>query len=170
MATTTTKTTVDNLNEAFAGESQAHQKYRAFAARAEQDGFPNVARLFRTAAEAERVHAEGHLRALDGIQATAENLRAAIAGETYEFTTMYPPMLEQAEADNHKARRMFNYAVQAEAVHAELYKRALEAVAAGKDLQETAFYLCPVCGHIEFGQPPETCPICGTRANRFVQV
>ncbi len=162
--------TIDNLKDAFAGESQAYQKYRAFAARAEQDGFPNVARLFRTAAEAERIHADGHLRALDGVSKTADNLQAAIGGETYEFTEMYPPMLTQAEAEGHKARRMFGYAVQAEAIHAELYKRALEVVAQGKDLETTSFYLCPVCGHIEFGQPPESCPICGSRGTRFVQV
>jgi rubrerythrin len=162
--------TNDNLKEAFAGESQAYQKYRAFAARADQDGFPNVARLFRTAAEAERVHADGHLRALDGILPTADNLKAAIDGETHEFTEMYPPMLAQAEIEGHKARRMFAYAVKAEAVHAELYHRALAAVAGGKDLEETGFYFCPVCGHIEFGQAPETCPICGASGNRFSQV
>ena len=159
--------TTDNLKEAFAGESQANQKYRAFAKRAEQDGFPNVARLFRTAAEAERIHAEGHLRALDGVGTTKENIQAAIAGETYEYTTMYPPMLELAQAENHRARVMFGYAVKAEAVHAALYQRALEAVAAGKDL-EAGFYLCPVCGHIEFGAPPEKCPICGAKGERFI--
>src|SRR5512143_2609256 len=100
-------TSIDNLKEAFAGESQANQKYRAFALRAEQDGLPNIAKLFRTAAEAERIHAEGHLRALDAILSTAENLKAAVSGETYEFTEMYPPMLEQARADGHKAQRMF---------------------------------------------------------------
>jgi rubrerythrin len=163
-------TSIDNLKEAFAGESQANQKYRAFALRAEQDGFPNIAKLFRTAAEAERIHAEGHLRALDAILSTAENLKAAIGGETYEFTQMYPPMLERAETENHKARRMFAYAVQAEAVHAKLYQCALDAVLQGKDLQEQNFYLCPVCGHIEFGQPPDMCPICGTKGARFVQV
>ena len=164
------KTTTDNLHDAFAGESQAFQKYTAFAAKAEQDGFPNVAKLFRTAAQAERIHAEGHLKALDGIGTTVENLKAAVGGETYEFTEMYPPMLAQAEAENHKAKRMFGYAVQAEAVHAALYQKALEAVAAGKDLAEVHFYLCPVCGHIEFGQPPETCPICNAKGSRFVQV
>ena len=163
-------TTNDNLKEAFAGESQANQKYRAFAKRAEQDGFPNVARLFRTTAEAERIHAEGHLRSLDGVGSTKDNLQAARDGETYEYTTMYPPMLELAKAENHRARSMFGYAVKAEAVHAELYRRALEAVAQGKDLAETAFYLCPVCGYIEFGEPPANCPICGTKADRFVQV
>jgi rubrerythrin len=160
----------EDLKEAFAGESQANQKYRAFAARAEQDGFPNVARLFRTTAEAERIHAEGHLKSLDGVGTTADNLKAAIAGETHEFTEMYPPMLQRAIEASHKAKRMFGYAVEAEAVHAKLYALALEAVAQGRDLAETAFYLCPVCGHIEFGQPPEACPICGAKASRFVQV
>ena len=162
--------TNENLKEAFAGESQANQKYRAFAKRAEQDGLPNIARLFRTAAEAERIHAEGHLKSLDGIGSTKENLQEAIAGETHEFTTMYPPMLEQAIADNHRARVMFGYAVKAEAVHAALYQLALEAVSEGKDLAETSFYLCPICGHIEFGTPPANCPICGAKAERFVQV
>jgi rubrerythrin len=163
-------TTNDNLKEAFAGESQAHQKYSAFAKRAEQDGLPNIARLFRTAAEAERIHAEGHLKSLDGVGSTQENLQAAIAGETYEFTTMYPPMLEQAKAENHRARIMFGYAMKAEAVHAALYQLALNAAAEGKDLTQASFYLCPVCGHIEFGAPPATCPVCGTRAERFSQV
>jgi rubrerythrin len=162
-------TTLDNLNEAFAGESQANQKYRAFAKKAEQDGLLNIARLFRTTAEAERIHAEGHLKALDGVGSTAENLQAAINGETYEFTTMYPPMLAQAEADDHKAKRMFGYAVQAEAVHARLYKMALDAAKEGKDL-DVEFYLCPVCGYIEIGKPTEACPICKTKPEKFVQI
>jgi rubrerythrin len=161
---------IEDLKEAFAGESQANQKYRAFAARAEHDGFPNIARLFRTTAEAERIHAEGHLKALDGVGTTADNLKAAIAGETHEFTEMYPPMLQRAIDAGHKAKRMFGYAVDAEAVHAKLYALALEAVLQGKDLTETNFYLCPVCGHIEFGEPPEACPICGAKASKFVQV
>ena len=160
--------TPDNLKEAFAGESQANQKYRAFAKKAEQDGFPNIARLFRTTAEAERIHAEGHLRSLAGIGSTADNLKAAIEGETYECTTMYPPMLAQAEADGHRAKLMFGYALKAEAVHAKLYQRALEAAAAGQDLAEAKFYLCPVCGHIEFGVPPEKCPVCGALGAKFV--
>ncbi len=163
-------TTIDNLKTAFAGESQANQKYRAFAKKAEQDGFPNIARLFRTTAEAEKIHAEGHLKALDEIHPTAENLQAAINGETYEFTEMYPPMLEKAMADDHKAKRMFGYAVEAEAVHAKLYTLALEAVKQGKDLTEVEFYLCPVCGYIEFGKPDEPCPICGTKPDKFIQV
>jgi len=163
-------TTQDNLKEAFAGESQANQKYRAFAKKAEQDGFANIARLFRTTAEAERIHAEGHLKSLDGIGSTAENLQAAIAGETYETKEMYPPMLTQAQTEDHKAKRMFGYAVEAEAVHAKLYQLALEAVQQGKDLTEVDFYLCPVCGYIEFGKPTNPCPICATKPEKFVQV
>lgn len=160
-------TTVENLNEAFAGESQAHQKYRAFAKKAEQDGFPCVAKLFRLTAEAERIHAEGHLKALDGVGATADNLQAAISGETHEFTAMYPPMVAQAQAEGHKAKRMFAYAVAAEEVHAKLYAQALEAVKLGKDLA-AEFYLCPVCGYIEMGKPEKACPVCGTKPDKFV--
>jgi rubrerythrin len=162
--------TKENLKEAFAGESQANQKYRAFAKKAEKEGFPNIAKLFRTTAEAERIHAEGHLGALEGIGSTVENLKAAIDGETYEFTEMYPPMVDQADADSHKAKRMFDYAVKAEEVHAQLYQLALKAAAEGKDLDVAEFYLCPVCGHIEFGKPDKNCPICGTVAAKYVQI
>ena len=144
-------TTESNLKEAFAGESQANRKYVAFAKKAEQDGFANVARLFRTAAEAETIHAMGHLSALEGVGSTAENLRAAVA-------------------DDHRAKRMFGYAMKAEAVHAKIYQMALEAVIQGRDLAETNFYLCPVCGHIELGRAPESCPICGTKGEKFVKV
>ena len=163
-------TTKENLSDAFAGESQANQKYRAFAKSAENDGFPNIAKLFRTTAEAERIHAEGHLKALDSIGSITENLKAAIAGETYETTKMYPPMLKQAEEDNHKAKRMFKWALDVEAVHAQLYKLALVAAERGEDLAETEFYLCPVCGHIEFGKPTEECPVCGAKAEKYIQI
>jgi rubrerythrin len=163
-------TTDTNLKEAFAGESQANRKYVAFAKKAEQEGFANVARLFRTAAEAETIHALGHLNSMDAVKSTVENLKVAVAGETYEYKEMYPPMLAQAQADNHKAKRMFGYALEAEAVHAELYRLALEAVSKGKDLAEAKFYLCPVCGHIEMGIPPDTCPICGVKGEKYVQV
>lgn len=162
--------TDSNLKDAFAGESQANRKYLAFAIKAEQEGFSNVARLFRTAAEAETIHALGHFRAMGGIGSTADNLRAAVAGETYEYTEMYPPMLQQAIADDHGGKRMFGYAMKAEAIHAKLYQMALEAVSQGRDLAETHFYLCPVCGHIEPGTPPAACPICGTKAEKFVEV
>lgn len=163
-------TTKENLSEAFAGESQANQKYRAFAKKADKEGLPNIAKLFRTTAEAERIHAEGHLGALDGIGSTVENLQAAINGETYEFTEMYPAMLDKAEEDNHKAKRMFKYAVDAEQIHAQIYKLALDAASKGVDLETAEIYLCPVCGHIELGAPPESCPICGVKASKYVQV
>jgi rubrerythrin len=163
-------TTKENLSDAFAGESQAIQKYRAFAKSAEKEGLTNIAKLFRTTAEAERIHAEGHLRAMDSIGSTIENLKAAISGETYETTEMYPPMLKQAEEDDHKAKRMFKWALDVEAVHAHLYKLALEAAERGEDLAESEFYLCPVCGHIEFGKPQEKCPVCGTKADKYIQI
>ncbi|MBI5646572.1 MAG: rubrerythrin family protein [Ignavibacteriae bacterium] len=163
--------TLDDLKTAFAGESQANQKYRAFADKAEREGFPNIARLFRTTAEAERIHAAGHLGSMNGIGSTVENLKSAIGGETYEFTEMYPPMLTQAEAEGHKsAARMFNYALTAEAVHAKLYALALAAAEAGTDLAETRFWLCPVCGHIEFGTPPDICPTCNLKGDKFVEL
>ncbi len=163
-------TTESNLKEAFAGESQANRKYLAFAKKAEQEGFVNIAKLFRTTAEAETIHAHAHLAALDAIGSTADNLRAAAGGEDYEYQKMYPPMLEQALAENHKAKRMFGYAVKAEEIHAQLYRMALEAALQGKDLTETNFYLCPVCGHIELGKPPETCPICNVKGSKYIQV
>ena len=163
-------TTLDNLKEAFAGESQAFQKYVNFARKAEQEGFHSIAKLFRTVAEAEKIHAEGHLRAMEGVGTTAQNLQEAVDGETYEYTTMYPPMLRQSEADNHKARRMFGYAVEAEAAHARLYAMALDAVKQGKDLAGAEFYLCPVCGYIEIGKPTKECPICGAKPEKFRQI
>ncbi|MBE0684640.1 MAG: rubrerythrin family protein [Anaerolineaceae bacterium] len=162
-----TKTT-QNLKTAFAGESQAFQKYRAFAKKAKADGYANIAKLFETTAEAERIHAEGHLKALEGIKDTLTNLEEAISGETYEFTEMYPPMLTEAKEAGHKASRMFGYAPAAEEVHAQIYALALEAVKQGKDLEVTEFYLCPICGYIELGKIPETCPICGTVGKKFV--
>ncbi|MFV0436805.1 MAG: rubrerythrin family protein [Desulfopila sp.] len=159
--------TTENLKEAFAGESQANQKYRAFAKKAEKDGFANIAKLFRTTAEAERIHAEGHLKAMEMIASTADNLQAAINGETYEFTEMYPPMLEKAKADGHNAKTMFRFAVEAEEVHAEIYTKALEAVKKGVDLDVSDFYLCPICGYIELGKAPDKCPVCGALQKVF---
>lgn len=161
-------TTSDHLHEAFAGESQAHQEYRAFAKKADQEGFSAIAKLFRLTAEAERIHAEGHLRSLDRVGSTADNLQAAISGETYEFQSLYPPMVAQARTEEHKAKRMFEFAVAAEEVHANLYQKALEAVRQGKDLVAD-FYLCPVCGFIEMGLPTSPCPVCGTKSEKFLK-
>ncbi len=159
--------TIENLKTAFAGESQANRKYLAFARRAEKDGYPQIAKLFRAAAEAETIHALSHLQNMGGVASTLENLQAAIAGETYEYREMYPPMVEQAKSENHKAKTMLDYANQVERVHAELYQQALAALQAGKDLDAMDVYLCPVCGHLEFGKPPEKCPICGLPAAKY---
>lgn len=162
-------TTEENLQTAFAGESMANRKYLAFAEKAAKDGLPNVASLFRATAEAETIHAMGHLKAMEKIGSTAENLKDAIDGETYEHDDMYPPMYEQAEKEGHKAKKMFKWAMEVEKVHAELYALALKAVEEGKDLQQ-AVYLCPVCGHLELGNPPERCPLCGVKADMYKKI
>lgn len=162
--------TNENLKEAFSGESQAFQKYSAFAKKAEKDGFANIAKLFKTTAQAELIHAEGHLKALDMIQSTAENLQGAIDGETYEYEEMYPPMEELATEEGHRAKTMFRFALGAEKVHAEIYIKALEAVKSGKDMDVSDFHLCPICGYIELGSAPEKCPICGAKGAVFTTV
>lgn len=160
--------TKDNLMAAFAGESQANRRYLAFAARADKDGFPNVARLYRAIAEAETVHALKHFEIAGHVNATAENLAASKAGEEHEFTEMYPEFIAQAEAEGHKAAlRTFEYANAAEEVHGALFERMLALVQAGSDHAADAVSLCPVCGWVGTGQAPEKCPICNTLAKMF---
>jgi rubrerythrin len=166
----TVPTTNENLAVAFAGESQANRKYTAFARQAEKEGFPQIARLFRAAADAETIHALGHFANMGGVGSTLQNLEAAVAGETYEFTEMYPPMLRQAEVEGHKGKHMLKFALSAEQVHAKLFGEALAAMKAGQDLSTMDVYLCPICGDIEFGTPPDRCPICGAPASKYVKV
>jgi rubrerythrin len=162
---------VDNLKEAFAGESQANRKYLAFAKKADEDGYPQVAKLFRAAAEAETIHAHAHLRAMDGVHGTLENLEEAIAGETYEYEEMYPPFLANAQSEGHKkAEFSFKNALAVEKVHADLYKQAFEAVKAGQDLAADKIYVCDVCGHTLHGDAPDRCPICSAKHDRFFEV
>jgi rubrerythrin len=160
-------TTADNLKTAFAGESQANRKYLAYAMKAEKEGYPQIAKLFRAAADAETIHALGHLQNMGGVGSTLDNLKDAVAGETYEFTTMYPPMVAQAEQEGHRGKTMLKWAEAVEKVHAELYQQALAALQTGKDLSTMEIYLCPVCGHLEVGNPPDKCPICGVVGAKF---
>ncbi|MFW9988056.1 MAG: rubrerythrin family protein [Candidatus Odinarchaeota archaeon] len=160
--------TEEGLKEAFAGESQANRKYLAFAQKADQEGFSQIAKLFRAAAAAETVHAHNHLRVLGGIKLTKENLKAAIEGEHYEFSKMYPEFLEAARNEGNKdAERTFNYANEVEKVHHKLYSAALEAVESGNDLEKKEIYICPVCGYTHEGDPPEKCPVCGAAKKVF---
>lgn len=163
-----TKTTA-NLQAAFAGESQANRKYLAFAQQADKEGFAQVAKLFRAAAEAETIHAHNHLRALKGIGSTRENLMEAIAGETHEFKTMYPEMIAAAKAEGETiALRSFVYANGVEKVHAGLYEAALNKLETGQE--EVDYYICPVCGHTVAGSPPVTCVFCGVSGSDFFRV
>jgi rubrerythrin len=155
----------ENLKEAFAGESQANRKYLAFAKKADQEGYKQVARLFRAAAEAETVHAHAHLRNLGGIKSTRENLEEAVAGEVHEFEHMYPQMSEDAKAEGNKGAQMsFDYANKVEKVHADLYKKALDNL--GKN-EETDYYVCQVCGMTVEKEAPDKCPICGAPKASF---
>ncbi|MCM0755168.1 rubrerythrin family protein [Desulfovibrio aminophilus] len=157
--------TDSNLKQAFAGESQANRKYLAFAQQADKEGYPQVAKLFRAAAEAETVHAHAHLRALGAVGNTAANLKEAVGGETYEFETMYPPMIEAAVAEGNKAaERSFRYALDAERVHAELYAKALKNMEAKEDV---GYLICTVCGYIAENEAPAKCPVCGAAAKAF---
>ncbi len=161
--------TIENLQEAFAGESQANRRYLAFAKKAEDEGYSVVAKLFRAVAAAETVHAHNHLRIMGGVGDTTENLKAAISGENYEITTMYPGFIETAEAEEEKrALTSFKWAWDVEKEHEELFKAFLKDL--GAEAKEIEIYVCPVCGHTHIGTPPERCPVCGTPQKRFEKI
>ncbi len=163
--------TMENLAAAFAGESQANRKYLAFAAKADKDGFPQVAKLFRAAAEAETIHAHAHLRAMGGINTTLENLEAAIEGEAHEFKEMYPGFVAEAEKEgNKKAMASFKNALPVEETHHDLYTKALGAVKGGGDLPEASIHICPVCGHTVDAGVPDKCPVCNVPGKKFVEI
>ncbi|MHB8169930.1 MAG: rubrerythrin family protein [Thermincolia bacterium] len=158
--------TEKNLKTAFAGESQANQKYLAFAQKAEEEGYKGIAKLFRATAEAETLHAMSHLKVLGLINSTEENLKAAIEGETYEFTEMYPGFIAEAvEENNAAAKRTFHLANEAEKIHAELYKKALENLNHDAD-----YFLCGICGYVNENSAPEKCPVCGAPSARFKNI
>jgi rubrerythrin len=164
-------TTQEILAAAFAGESQANRKYLAFAKKADVDGLPQLAKLFRATAEAETIHAHAHLKAMGGIKSSVENLKPAIEGEAHEFKQMYPDFLEQARKDkNQKAEFSFAYALAVEEIHHGLYEKALAAVEGGKDLPEADVYVCPVCGNTVEGQVPDSCPVCSVPGKNFTKI
>lgn len=163
--------TMDNLAAAFAGESQANRKYLAFAKRADEEGFHQIAKLFRAAAAAETVHAHNHLRIMGGIHTTKENIQEAIDGETYEFKSMYPEFLEDAaEEGENQASWSFNIANEVEKIHANLYTKASGALRKDSDLETVDYYVCNVCGNTVEGNPPDKCPICKAGKKAFTKV
>jgi rubrerythrin len=162
------KMTLSNAQGAYAGESQAHMRYLNFAERARKDGFPNVARLFEAASYSEQVHATNHLKAMEEIQDTASNLTAAAAGEEFEIEEMYPAYFAVAELQAEaNAGKQMSRALAAEKVHFSLYQKASKNASAGKDIGETSYYICPVCGFTMEGDPPDVCPICGAKHDVF---
>ncbi len=160
--------TENNLLEAFAGESQANRKYLAFADKADAEGHKQVAKLFRAAAAAETVHAHAHLRALGGIKSSTENLQEAISGETHEFTSMYPQMMEEASSEGlDVALRSFSLANTVEKIHADLYQSALDNLGSNKDVD---YYVCKVCGNTHEGEPNGPCSVCQAGPVAFFKV
>jgi len=163
--------TKENLQEAFAGESQASRRYLFFAEKADEEGHSPVARLFRAATEAETVHARNHLEVMGGIGSTRDNLGEAIKGENYEFTKMYPSLIEQAKSEgNGGAETSFYYANAVEKIHHSLYQKALNALETGQELKDEPYYVCQVCGNTVAGEAPEMCPICGAPRSKFKRV
>jgi rubrerythrin len=160
--------TKENLEFAFAGESQANRKYLFFAEKAEQDSQKRIARLFRAAAEAETVHARNHLKVLQGIKSTRENLQAAISGESHEFTEMYPEFIKTANGENQrKAADSFDLANKVEKIHHGLYQEALSNLEKGTVEELKPFYVCQVCGNTIEGEAPDRCPVCGAPKKMF---
>ena len=154
-----------NLKDAFAGESQANRRYLTFAQVAAEEGFPSIARLFRTVAESETIHAHNHLKAMGGIKSTMENVEEAWRGEKDEYSTMF---IDQAKRDaNNDALKTFFWANEAEKTHGDFYERALDALKEGKDLELKDLYICAVCGYTVEGTPPEKCPTCGEGRDKF---
>jgi len=163
--------TDQNLKDAFAGESQANRMYLAFAKKADEEGYPQVAKLFRAAAQAETVHALNHLNVMGQVKSTVDNLGTAISGETYEFKKMYPEFIEDAKKEgNKKAQQSFEYANKVEEIHAALYQKALEAVKAKTQPPVADIWVCPVCGNTFEGKAPDVCPICGTSVTKFMAI
>jgi len=161
--------TIEDLKAAFAGESQANRKYLAFAKKADDDGFPQIAKLFRAVAAAETVHAHSHFRALGEVKSTSENLEAAIAGENYEVTTMYPEFLADAEKEEMKrAVTSFKWAWEVEKIHEELYQKALKNL--GKSSNEVEYYVCPTCGFTHEGPFEGRCPVCNSAGEKFQRI
>jgi rubrerythrin len=160
--------TDENLKSAFAGESQANRRYLAFARKAEEEGHPQAAKLFRAAAEAETVHALNHLRVTGEVKSTLENLNSALGGETFEFTKMYPEYLETSKQEGNKqAAWSFDVANKVEKIHAKLYQKAIDDLTNKKALPTTEYYVCSVCGNTVEGEPPEVCPVCGNPKSKF---
>lgn len=163
--------TIDNVKAAYAGESQANRKYLAFSEKAAEEGFRNIATLFKAASEAEAIHARKLLKVMGAVGTTKDNLQVSISGETHEFTEMYPGFITAAESEKKSdALLAFTHAMKAEQVHAKLYEKALNLLKAGSDMGREKIFLCPICGNIEIGKVPEKCPICAVFGKQFREI
>ncbi len=176
--------TLENLQAAYNGESNAHARYLAFAQKADKEGYGQVASLFRAAARAEKFHAANHaevIKAMGGtpaadvkapdVKSTRENLQAAIEGESYERDTMYPDFLKQARRERNKAAiKTFNYAKTAETEHAKMYTQALNGLDGLKGSAKTTYYVCTVCGYTTTKIDFDKCPSCFNPVDKYITV
>lgn len=163
--------TSENLKDAFSGESQANRTYLAFAKKAEKEGLPQVAKLFRAAAFAETVHALNHLKIIGKTKSTIENLKSAVSGETFEFDEMYPKYIEIAiQEGDKKALWSFDVANKVEKIHAGLFSKAIESIENEKEFADADYYVCKVCGNTVEASAPERCPICGAPKEQFERI
>ena len=163
--------TSENLKDAFSGESQANRTYLAFAKKAEKEGIPQIAKLFRAAALAETVHALNHLKIIGKTKSTVENLKTAVSGETFEFDEMYPQYIQIAKQEgNKKAVWSFDVANKVEKIHAGLFSKAIESLENKKEIPDEDYYVCKVCGNTVEASAPERCPICGAPKEQFEKI
>ncbi len=179
--------TLKNLLAAFNGESNASARYATFAIKADAEGYLKVGSLFRAASRAEQIHAANHAVVIEKmggkavatiepaiVKSTVENLQEAITGELYEIDVMYPDFINEAEAQkNTAARRTFNYAIEAEKEHAQLFAKALEHIqhcvekSCQKLSSKATYYVCPVCGFTADKAEFDRCPVCGHKKEEF---
>ena len=157
-----------NLARAFAEESKSSVRDAAFALKAERDGFPELASLFRAIADAESVHARRFLLLMRGkIGDTKENLEAALKNEAYAAETAYPPMVEEARGASKAIRKAFGQSMKTDGEHADLYKDAVKDMLKGREVE---YYVCQICGHINLGEVPDNCPVCKAVPGRFKKI
>jgi rubrerythrin len=174
---------LQNLQTAYNGEMNANAKYEAFAKKADEEGYKQVAVLFRAAAQAEKVHANNLSNVIQKmgatptadvknpeVKTTKENLQTALTGETYEYTKMYPEFLDNAKKEkNIEAMRAFNFSLQVEKIHAGFYNEAINNLEKWKKATDD-FFVCPVCGFTERGKRNKPCPICDTPEDMFAVI
>jgi rubrerythrin len=157
--------TKEALQMAYAGEAKAALRLRVYAEKAEEEGFPQMAKLFRVIARSEEIHGARALRVLKDVKSTEENLAESFESEQQVAEVAYGEFIRQAEAEGNRAAVLhFSQSKDVEETHAKLYKEAMSHL---MEERETTYYVCLVCGYVADGALPEACPVCGAKSERF---